>query len=76
MMIDDKIVAETLLCEKNFECMKNNVHVYCRVEKCIDEKVHFIKCIDSFHCSYKLVFGYSNICTCPTRKEIFNKYSI
>lgn len=76
MVIDDKIIAGTLLCKRNFGCMKNNMHVYCKVEDCVNEKIHFVRCVDNLHCSYKMVFGNSNMCTCPMRKEIFNKYKI
>jgi hypothetical protein len=53
-----------------------NKHVYCKVENCINEKVHFIKGVDNLSCSYKMSFGDSFFCTCPTRKEIFNKYRL
>ena len=76
MLINDRIVTETILCEKNFECLKSNMPVYCKVENCVSKKVHFVKCLDNSHCSYKMTFGSSKICTCPTRKEIFNKYKI
>ncbi len=74
MEIDDKIIAETIRCEKNFKCLSGNLHVYCQVENCINNEVHFIKCTNRLNCSYKMSFGDLFICTCPTRKEIFNKY--
>jgi hypothetical protein len=74
MEIDKNIIAETVKCEKNFDCLNMNKHVYCKVENCINEKVHFIKGVDNL--SYKMSFGDSFFCTCPTRKEIFNKYRL
>ncbi len=74
MEIDEKIIADTIRCEKNFKCLSGNMNVYCQVENCINNEVHFIKCINKLNCSYKMSFGDSFICTCPTRKEIFNKY--
>jgi len=74
MEIDKKIVAETSKCEKNFDCLNNNEHVYCHVESCVNKGVHFISCQEKSTCSYKMTFGFSFICTCPIRKEIFNKY--
>ena len=74
MEIDKKTVAETLRCEKNFDCLNNDEHVYCQVESCVNKAVHFVKCPVMTPCNYKMSFGDSSICTCPVRKEIFNKY--
>ncbi len=74
MEIDKKIVAGTFNCHKNFDCLNSGNHVYCKVECCINKKVHFIKIVDKSFCYYKMSFGDSFICTCPTRKEIFKMY--
>jgi hypothetical protein len=76
MLINERIVAETILCEKNFECLKSNMPVHCKVENCVSEKVHFVESLDNSLCRYIMIFGSSKICTCPTRKEIFNKYKL
>jgi len=76
MEIDKKIVEVTSQCEKNFVCLNNNKHIYCLVEYCINNKVHFTKCKEKKHCNYKMNFGGSYICNCPVRKEIFNKYGL
>lgn len=76
MEIDKIIIEKTLNCNKNFDCLNNNAHVCCKVEDCINNEVHFIKCLEKLQCTYKMSFGESFICTCPTRKEIFNKYKI
>ena len=75
--IDQKTIKETIHCDNNFECLRNENYV-CRVakiERCIGGKVLFIECKDRF-CNYKIGFGDGTICTCPTRKEIYNKYHI
>lgn len=74
MEIDKNIIADTVKCEKNFDCLTGNNLVYCKVENYVNNEVHFIKCTDRLRCSYKMSFGDSFICTCPTRKGIFNKY--
>ena len=75
--IDEKILTETILCKKNFECLKNDNHVICKIEIAINDKFLITKCVDNRFCSYKKSFGYSPFqCTCPTRKEILNKYRI
>jgi len=74
MEIDKKIIANTLDCHKNFDCLNTEKHVLCEVENCINEKVYFIKYLGKSLCRYKMSFGDSSLCNCPTRKEIFNKY--
>lgn len=74
--VEEKTVNETLHCEKNFACLKNDKHVCCKVENCINNEVHFIDCAVNFNCSYKMSFGHSYFCTCPVRKEIHKKYGV
>ena len=59
-------------CEKNYICLTNAVDTCCKVVNCIDGKLHFIDYTSNSYCHYKMSFGYSNICTCEARKEIFN----
>ncbi len=74
MEIDKKILAVTLSCHKNFDCLNNNQQGCCKVESCINQKVYFVENDTRSLCNYKMSFGDSFICTCPTRKEIFKLY--
>jgi hypothetical protein len=74
--IDKETVYNTIGCKKNFDCMKNSVQACCKVENCVNKKVHFVACADNVNCSYKISFGGASICTCKVRKEIFNIYGI
>lgn len=74
MEIDEKTVSETNRCPSNLDCLNNSKHVFCKVEYCCDNEVHFIKCVNNQDCNYKSSFGYSTLCNCPIRKEIFKKY--
>jgi hypothetical protein len=74
--VDEKTINQTLHCRKNFDCLKSNNHVCCKVETCVNKKVHFITCADNIYCSYKMTFGSSFLCTCAVRKESFNKYGV
>lgn len=76
MDIDKKIINKTDRCKKNFECLKNKNHIYCKVKDRVGETAHFIECVDELNCNYKISFGFSYMCTCPTRKEIYNRYNI
>lgn len=74
--VDEKTISKANQCHKNFDCMKSDKQVCCKVENCISRKVHFIAYADNNYCSYKLSFGSSYMCTCAVRKEIFNMYGI
>ena len=74
MEIDDEILKETTCCEKDFSCLKNGKLVLCTVEKCINDKVHFVHCLESKYCNYRFSFGTAFICSCPTRKEIYRVF--
>ncbi len=75
--IDKPILDATTHCEYNFECLENKNH-FClqsKINHCVNDAVHFTDC--SISCpNYKINFGKSTICFCPTRKEIYNKYNL
>ncbi|CAG0996542.1 hypothetical protein METP2_02955 [Methanosarcinales archaeon] len=71
--IDEEILKK-VNCKKNLSCLSGTD--ICKVELCIDGKIHFIKCINLEPCHHRISFGYSFICKCPVRKELFNKYKI
>ncbi|MFZ3382993.1 MAG: hypothetical protein WA144_03615 [Candidatus Methanoperedens sp.] len=72
--IDENISKTASKCKKNLSCLSGKE--ICKVELCIDGKIHFIKCINLEPCDYRIPFGYSFVCICPVRKEIFNLYKI
>ena len=75
MEIEKEILDKTTLCNKDFDCIKNN-NIRCKVTRNVDKKVIFVECREKNFCNYKMSFGNSDICTCPTRKEIFKKYGL
>ncbi len=76
MEIDELILKETTRCSKDFSCLKNENDpcLTSKVSNSVNGKVIFISCIED-KCNYDMRFGYSKICNCPVRKEIFNKYN-
>jgi hypothetical protein len=73
--VDDNILQKTTKCKNNFSCLAGETPI-CNVENCIDNKIHFIKCVSNKLCNYRVPFGYSDVCTCPVRKELYNSYKI
>ncbi len=76
LKIDEKIIRETTRCDRKFLCLKTPSNIYCQVKDCINEEVLFVKCEDTIICNYKMSFGNSFVCNCPTRKEIYNLHKI
>jgi hypothetical protein len=74
--INEDILKNTTKCTTNFSCLSGNRTDLCKVEYNVDDKIHFVNCIGSKPCNYRIPFGYSFICQCPVRKEIYNRYKI
>ena len=63
-------------CKKNHSCLSGQRDDLCKVELNVDDKIHFVKCMSKESCPYRIYFGYSYVCLCPVRKELFNRYNI
>ncbi len=74
--VHDDIIKNTNRCKKDHSCLSGFAADLCQVEMCIGEKIHFIKCMNENICNYRIPFGYSFVCTCPVRKELYNKYKL
>lgn len=77
MEIDIDILKKTISCAHDFGCLKTENHhcITSKVERCVNNKVHFINCDDKY-CNYKMSFGHSTVCNCPIRQEIYRKYNM
>jgi len=76
MKINDDFIKNANKCKKDHSCLSGDATSLCKIEFCIEDKVHFIKCIDENPCNYRIPFGYSYVCTCPVRKELYNRYKV
>ena len=75
--IAEVITSKTKHCQYNFECMTDDHH-FCMersVERSVFDRFIYLDCRELF-CKHHMRFGQSDICNCPTRIEIFNKYHI
>lgn len=63
-------------CEKGFSCLSAHRNDLCKVESCIPGKVIFLETLNDNSCHYATSFGYTRICNCCTRKELYEKYVI
>lgn len=74
--VSDGVRKATTKCTKGFACLAADGAPLCTVEYCVNGEVHFLKCLCDKVCPYQNSFGNGLYCTCPTRKELFNKYKI
>jgi len=74
--VSEEAIAETKKCKKGFSCLSKQSEDLCQIESCVNGKVHFIQCLSTTSCSYQLHFGSECICTCPTRKELYNQHGV
>ena len=73
--ISDDIIEETAQCNDDFSCLLGDLTQLCKVESCVSNTIHFVRCLEGSQCNYKVPFGDGHVCTCPTRMEIYNQYS-
>jgi hypothetical protein len=76
LKIGRKALNETVKCGNDFACLSSEKNCLCKVEDNLDNKIVFIKPIKKSACNYRMSFGYSFVCSCPTRKEIYKQYKI
>jgi len=76
-IVSEETKRATIKCKSRFSCLSGfEKKDLCPAESAFTEKSHFVKCLYDCHCTYQRPFEYGKFCTCPTRKEIFNKYGI
>jgi len=71
--ISSDILNETTQCKDNYSCLTGGRVCLCEVTEYFTHRIMFVKPMNA-GCSYCMSFGYSHICNCPTRKEIYYRY--
>ena len=74
--VSDEAHSVATKCDKGFSCLKRERKDLCKVDFYIKGKVYFVKCLNEGYCPYKHPFGSSFFCSCPVRKELFDKHKI
>ena len=74
--IAEQILQKTTKCLSSFQCLDDERRDICSVEWSLKEKGCFLKIVKPKGCPYKVSFGDSYLCNCPTRHELFSKYKI
>ena len=72
--IDQAIIEETTKCTKCHGCLSGTVRPLCKISNTVGSKVVFTCSEEPNGCTYQSSFGYSFMCSCPVRKEIYRIY--
>ncbi len=75
LIISDETLKKTDQCTSNFQCLTEPNYPRCTVDRLIEDNGVFIKNRGDISCPYLISFGYSFICNCPVRYEIFKQYN-
>jgi len=71
--ISEEIRHEASQCWRGFRCLLTGENGMCPVHDCVGD-VLFVEKTGQDYCPYDVTFGYSHICTCPVRQEIYDQY--
>ncbi|XCN73013.1 MAG: hypothetical protein Q3M24_22515 [Candidatus Electrothrix aestuarii] len=76
IVVSDDVKDMVDECEKGFFCLNGELDHLCEVTDCVFESILYVKCLADKYCGHKYSVGENTFCSCPIRKEIYNKYHI
>ena len=71
-----EIKKSAIHCKKDFICLTRNKTTLCKVISTIDNNTMYVYCQNKESCPYQYQYNERTLCTCPVRKDIYNKYNI
>ncbi len=74
--VSGNVLNETTKCRKNFSCLTEEHGNICKVLCCMKGDIYFVKCLGEKDCPYLEASEKTERCTCPVRKEIYQRYKI
>lgn len=72
--IPEEIVKETTKCNKELKCLTGEAILHCNILYQAKDEDIFYQCLEKGDCAYLEPFKETTICTCPIRKEIYQRY--
>ncbi len=72
--ISEETVLKTTKCSKNFRCLSGENENLCRVVYFMSDKINFVKCLGDKDCPYLESHKKTELCNCPIRNEIYQRY--
>lgn len=74
--IDEEIIQRTLKCELDFLCLSGDKTCLCKAKRSIGFDLLEINPKIVNDCGFRVSFGNTYFCNCPTRNEIYNRYNM
>ena len=74
--VDQETVAKTTRCLHEFACLRNGAECLCKIQYHILRELYFVENSDSCRCLYCIPCASSYVCTCPTRKELYERHHV
>lgn len=71
--VSEETRQRTDKCWRGFACLSGDKEFVCPVGDCVGD-VLFVERARETYCPYDVTFGYSHICSCPIRREIYERY--
>ena len=72
--VPNEILKATKKCPHSFSCLESGKcgeHKMCEVNFAIEPYVLILKSTEPENCPYRVDFGYSQLCECPTHLTIY-----
>ena len=76
LSIDEGVLKKTVKCRSAFSCLSGDKNRSCDVIDSISSDMVRIALQSDKVCSYRLSYGYSYYCLCPTRCAIYKRYKM
>ena len=76
LKVGEETIAKTTKCHDNFRCLGGEPTYLCPVSNRVSNGVLFVECKEGTLCNYQVPFGYTNVCSCPVRIELYDRYRI
>jgi len=73
--IDNTVMNITTKCDRDFSCLAGDDGCICEIIDKVGKRVTFVS-YRQVICNYRMQFGGSYLCQCPTRAELNDKYDI
>lgn len=74
--IDDETKLAANNCKYQYSCLLISKWKPCKVIGVFDNEEYFVFCENDVSCTFQSEFEERILCTCPVRKEIYDKYNV
>jgi len=71
--VSEEVLEKTDKCWHAYKCLAGTRNGMCPARDRIGS-ILFVEKADPSYCPYHVTFGYSDVCTCPVRREIHARY--